>query len=181
MKGNILKISVLILIWGVLLPNQKTEATGTGAWVLSRQKSGIQLYERSTPGLSIKEIKGSIVLKTPIEVVATVLRDLNGYPAWMKGCKNISVLRKFDANNMIIYYVQKMPWPLRTRGVVLQVKTQIIQNPIAFIVQMTSMAAKHFSLPQKHVIMKSMKGKWQVTFISRNSTRIVYQLLTDLI
>lgn len=175
-----MKINYLIsLVFFLLLSTFNGAYASESGWELAQKSEGISIYTRAVEGSKIAEVKGVVVLNTRIEVVAMVLRDIAAYPQWMPGCKETQLVERFDENNMILYYVQEIPWPFQNRDVVLRATTQINLEAGFFTVNTQSIEDSRAPVKKDLVRMADMKGQWLVEYIDRQHTRVTFRLKVD--
>lgn len=176
MMESVVIIMCLSLIGLIAMP---ARCAAEPAWQLYRDEDGIQLYSRPLPDSKLLELKAETVMEARIELIGVVLRDASAYPQWMSGCKRLDVVERFDDNNMITHYVQKMPWPLTDRDVVLTVTTHIDWEIGAFTVQMAPVDDPRVPPQPDLTRMRNMVGRWFVKYVDREHTRITYIFTAD--
>ncbi|WP_299675546.1 START domain-containing protein [uncultured Dokdonia sp.] len=97
---------------------------GTGTpekWKLKKSKDNIEIYTRAYPDSPFKEFKATSVIETTFEAL---LYELYDAPSYTPACDfNISYRIPSDKeNSRFFYYKQEMPWPLKDRDVVTELK-----------------------------------------------------------
>jgi len=90
-------------------------------WKLKKSKDNIEIYTRAYPDSPFKEFKATSVIETTFE---ELLFELYEAPTYTPSCEfNISYRIPNDKeNSRFFYYKQEMPWPLKDRDVVTELK-----------------------------------------------------------
>jgi hypothetical protein len=148
-------------------------------WELVKDAEGIQLYRQSVEGSKFDRFKGIALVHTRIEVIGMVLRDPPVYPKWMWNCKKSQVFEKYDENNMLVYYVQKTPWPTKSRDVLLRATTTIAWKSGWFSVDLTSIDDSRVPPKDNLVRMAKMIGNWFVEYVDRERTKVTFTFTFD--
>ncbi len=148
-------------------------------WELIKDEEGIQLYRQSVQGSKFDRFKGVAVVDARIEVIGMVLRDPPAYPKWMWNCRESQVFEKFDENNMLVYYVQKTPWPTKNRDVLLRATTTIAWESGWFRVDLISIEDSRVPPKDDLVRMAKMIGNWFVEYVDRERTKVTFTFTFD--
>lgn len=95
--------------------------TTPGPWKLKKAKDTIEIYTRAYPDSPFKEFKATSVLDTTFE---ELLQELYDAPMYTPTCDfNISYrIASEKESSRFFYYKQEMPWPLKDRDVVTELK-----------------------------------------------------------
>jgi hypothetical protein len=90
-------------------------------WKLKKSKYNIDIYTRSYPDSAFKEFKATSIIDTTFE---ELLQELYDAPMYTPCCVfNLSYLISIDKeDSRFFYYKQEMPWPLKDRDVVTELK-----------------------------------------------------------
>lgn len=90
-------------------------------WKLKKSKDDIEIYTRSYPDSPFKEFKATSVIDTSFE---ELLQELYDAPTYTDACDfNVSYrIPSNNENSRYFYYKQEMPWPLKDRDVVTELK-----------------------------------------------------------
>ncbi|MFH2099401.1 MAG: START domain-containing protein, partial [Pseudomonadota bacterium] len=117
-------------------------------------------------------------VEAPMAVLAEVLKDLENYPAWMSKCEKATVIQDLGGGSFLIHYVQSMPWPVTNRDVVLLADTRFL--PESGRMEVTLAAAPDSAPPDKDFVrMTSFAGHMELTWLSRNQTRVRFTMRAD--
>lgn len=110
--------TLLYLTFFVLLPFTNGDPE---EWRLKRSKDNIEIYTRSFPNSPFKEFKATSVIDTTFE---ELLHELYDAPTYTPSCDfNVSYRIPSDSeDSRFFYYKQEMPWPIKDRDVVTELK-----------------------------------------------------------
>ncbi|MEP0263442.1 START domain-containing protein [Dokdonia sp.] len=102
----------------VLLP---LSTSAPGKWKLKKSKDNIEIYTRAYPDSPFKEFKATSIIDTTFDAL---LQELYDAPTYTPSCDfNVSyrILNDSD-DSRFFYYKQEMPWPIKDRDVVTELK-----------------------------------------------------------
>ncbi len=171
--ADLIIIAVLLTIFGITSSGGASDKLEN--WEETYNYDGIVAYERSFPGEEIKEFKGVAEINAGIEVISAVLKDIPSMPLWAAKCKYTKIYKELENDGFIYYFETKSPWPISSRGIVMQSKT--VFNPDTGITEILFKAIKddeNYPVSDDLVQMVDLKGKYIIEFISRNVTRMTY-------
>jgi len=148
-------------------------------WKLIHNKNGVKSYTRKIKGSKIVEIKAITTINAKLEVVATTLRDINAYPTWQANCKKASIIKKFDNNNMTIYYLLDFPIPVSDRDIIVKANTDYNTKTARGTVKLREINNSPLHRVKGVIRMKSFSGTYILEYLARNKTGIVYSYRAD--
>lgn len=171
MKKHLFVIACLLLA-GI-------DLSAAGKWKLEKNSDGIKSYSRSVPGTDILEIKAITVIDARMEVVGEVLRDVSAMPRWMADCSEARIVKMFNRNDMIVHIVLDFPMPVNDRDLVVRSSSIYDLKHARGIVNLR--AAEHPDAPLKkgRVRMSTFSGTYQLEYLSRNKTGVIYSYRAD--
>ena len=149
------------------------------AWEFAEEKDGVKVYTRPIPGVEFREFKGVAVIEAPIEVLGTVLRDIESFPQWFADCKHTRIIEKIDDNTFIFLFVQGAPWPVSDRDVVLKASTRVDWHGGRAVVDLVSMDDPRQPPTKERVRLRSMTGHFVFEYQTRNRTKVSYSIKAD--
>lgn len=90
-------------------------------WKLKKSKDNIEIYTRAFPDSPFKEFKATSVIDTTFDAL---LQELYDAPTYTPACDfNVSYRILNDSeDSRFFYYKQEMPWPIKDRDVVTELK-----------------------------------------------------------
>ncbi len=136
-------------------------------------KDGINVYMKNIEGSKIKEGMGVAIINARLETITTLMRDVPAQIEWFEACIEARILKKINDDNLILYRVNKAPWPVHNRDAVTQIMvTRDYPNGRIII---SSNALKDPLVPvAKGVIrMTDMTSRFVLTYIDREHTEVV--------
>ncbi len=143
-------------------------------WKLVTDKNGVQVFTRPVPGSDFDEFMGVTVMNARIEELAELLRDIPAVPRWMHNCKEAKILKRITDNEMILYNVTDVPWPLDDRYVIVRSTAEKNFQKGRVIVHLDHLADYPYRAPAGYVRMRSLKAKFIMDFIDRERTKVTY-------
>ncbi len=170
-----MKKTMLICACAVLAVLGTSALDAQSEWTLRKNADGIACYTKPQEGLELDQFKGVGIVKARIETVASVFRDVPAYTQWMFNCREIRTLRDLGNDNLIVYYVNKSPWPVADRDAV--VKSSVTQNEKAGngVVIIESTPSNHPS-PSGRVRMPSLRALFILQYVDRETTRVIFDI-----
>jgi len=169
----------LFCLFFVCLINMPLACPADGQWKLAKDKKGVQVYTRPMPGSDILEFKARAMINAPIEVVATVLSDIENFPEWMSKCKKTSIVEKRSNGALLIKFVQTLPWPVANRDVILLTSTVLNEETGLMEVYMESVEKSEIPPMEDLVRMTGFKGKIILENKGKNKTEMTFILWAD--
>ncbi len=75
----------------------------------------------------VRERKAQMLVNASIENVAGLIRNYRRVPQWMNGVDETQLLKRHDKNFWVIFMIFKLPWPLRNKYLITEVREE--QHP----------------------------------------------------
>jgi hypothetical protein len=153
-------------------------AFGQSSWKLSKNKDGIQVYQKDANNSGFKSIKVECTLPGDFEKLIGVINNVPHYKDWVYNNKTTSLLKRISPYEFFYYTEAYLPWPLDNRDAVMH--TKITRDSLNRFLKMNSVAVPNY-IPSKDgkVRIRRSDINWYVTRISSNSIHIVYTFETD--
>lgn len=155
-----------------------TQVNADDQWHLSKKTDGIWVYTRPSPTCGFDEFKGITIIDSGIEVLGMVLKDIPSFPLWMSDCQKSPIIEQNGRNDYIFYFVQKVPWPVKNRDMVLQARTTIDWKAGYFQVDFHSVDDARIPLSDEYIRMKVV-GRFLLEYIDRDKTQVTYTIKAD--
>ena len=147
-------------------------------WELVSHKEGIEIYSRSSKESVIKSLKALGVVDAPIGQVTAILRNVESASKWIPSLSERSYVENISDVEAILYDVNKMPWPVNDRELVVHHKLSLSTNKKYLVLKFKSV--EH---PKKKVQKDRVRAKFHhgsIKFIPMGEkTKIELQLLVD--
>jgi len=75
----------------------------------------------------VRERKAQMLVNASLENVAGLIRDYRRVPQWMNAVDGTQLLKRHDKNFWVIFMIFKLPWPLRNKYLITEVREE--QHP----------------------------------------------------
>ncbi|OPZ98069.1 MAG: START domain protein [Bacteroidetes bacterium ADurb.Bin408] len=147
---------------------------GQSQWKVALEKDAVRVWTREVSDSKFKEYKGEILVKSTLSCLVAVLDDVDNQKNWLYDCEESKRLKIISKTEGINYFVQKAPWPVSYRDIVVQYALTQDENTKTVFVEMTG---KKDYIPEKkdYVRVPYFKGYWEFTPISNGIIKVVYQ------
>ncbi|HEX6591948.1 MAG TPA: START domain-containing protein [Moraxellaceae bacterium] len=140
-------------------------------WQVAQHENGLTIYTRSVEGQDLKDFRGIVRVKAPLQRVLQALVDVEAMPSWFF---NMTEARLLDSNGPAqshIYFVIKGMWPVSDRDGVLRL--QIRQDERTLAVTLDGRAApEHYPPMRTRVRIPRLQAGWTVTPVAPDETEI---------
>jgi len=164
----------------MLLAALPARAEEPGPWKMVMDKNGIKAYQRSIPGTNIHEIRAVTVVEAQLETVGEVLRDVPANEEWLPWCEVARVITMRDRNDMDVYVVLDLPWPVSNRDMVLCSKATYDIPHARAIVDLKTITHPRKPVVKGTVRITDFSGVYVIEYVSRNRTGLIYTYRVDL-
>lgn len=147
-------------------------------WKLSKNKDGIQVYQRDSKTSDFKSIKVECTLEGNFDKLIAIINNVAHYKDWVYNNKTTSLLKRISAYEFYYYTEAYLPWPLDNRDAVMH--TKITRDSLNRFLKINSVAVPGY-IGQKAGKVRIMRSdiNWYVVRISSNNMRIIYTFETD--
>lgn len=147
-------------------------------WKLSKNKDGIQVYQRDNKNSNFKNIKVECTLEGSYDKLIAIINNVNQYKDWVYNNKTTSLVKRVNAYDFYYYTETFLPWPLDNRDAVMH--TRITKDSLGRFVKINSTAVSGYvGAKSDKVRITRSDINWYVTKAAGNSIRIVYTFETD--
>jgi len=153
---------------------QKAEA----GWQLKKAENGVTVYTRNAENSAYKELKATVVVKTSLSSIVSLLNDWDTYPQWVYRCGKSSTVKRISETELIHYQTVEAPWPVDSRDFVVNVK--LVQDALTKVITITSTSKPDLSpkVPS-YVRIIEFKASWTLIPLKDGNVQAVYQLLVN--
>ncbi|MBP9217791.1 MAG: hypothetical protein KBD39_03575 [Sterolibacterium sp.] len=150
-------------------------------WELDRSDTPCKSYSSVVAGRDYVAAKAVCDVSARIEVLGTILRDIEAFPSWMYDCSGSKILKiEDDENDTIVFWLHQHIPILRDRDMLL--RSTVLSdhaNGIRIIEARSTDDLKHDS--GKDVLrMPSFYAQYKLEWIDREHTRVTYLIDPDL-
>jgi len=155
-----------------------SKAFSQNNWKLTKNKDGIQVYQRDAKNSNFKNIKVECTLEGNFEKLIAIINNVNHYKDWVYNNKTTTLLKRVNGYEFYYYTETFLPWPLDNRDAVMH--TRITKDSSNRILRINSIAVPNYIAKKEDKVRISHSDiNWNVTKISSNNIRIVYTFETD--
>lgn len=171
-----MNIKILVLFFVMIVTNsygQKEED-----WKLKTNRDGIAVYCKPLQGSKYKSVKVECTLAASLSQIVTVLFDIKTSTEWVYSTKSCILLKQITPLELIYYSEVSIPWPVSNRDFVAHLKAA--QDARTKVVTIDGPAVPGY-VPVKPGIVRVVQseGKWIITPIAKNLSKIEYTLHVD--
>ena len=157
-----------------------TEAAKVGPWKKTNTKDGVIEYTRTNSRSDVEEYKAIGIVKAPVPVVESVLRDFGAWKNFMfmaKETKNVDLpgLKNLP-DSKYLYFRQGLPWPVSDRDLVARFDFFVVKPAGEVRIMGKKVAAD--SIASNGVIhMPVGEMQWILKPAEEDGTEVTYQCL----
>ncbi len=148
-------------------------------WKQAKQGKGIAVYTRPVQGSKYVEFMGITDVDAPVEVVEQVFRDYRSFPQWYAMCSEIRLVKEFNKDHKIVYFVADMPFPVKDRDMVVDTVFEVDKEPGKTLILMNALKDPLVPVQSKYVRMTHLVGKYTLTRVNDSTTHVVYVVDSD--
>jgi hypothetical protein len=170
-----LRASILLALLFVC----STAVAKPGPWELVTHEKGVKVQARDIPGQGLPEFRGIGMVKGSIYEVLAVIDDTAKHPKWLANCIEAKKLKQLPNFGRIVYSRTEAPWPVSDRDVVLEGDLEVDLDKGVAISRFWASKSRLKGPVSGVVRMKRLRGFWKLTTISKDRTRVVYQVSAD--
>lgn len=147
-------------------------------WKLSKNKDGIQVYQRDSKSSDFKSIKVECTLEGNFDKLVSIISNVSTYKDWVYNNKTASLLKRINPYEFYYYTEAYLPWPLDNRDAVMH--TRITKDSLNRFLKINSVAVPNYiARKSDKVRITSSEINWYVTRPSSNTIHISYTFETD--
>ncbi len=168
----------ILLLLGQLIVCTFLCAQTEEAWQKVKEKDNIEIFTRSTPLSSIKEVRIKTTFQVSLEHFVKALNQVSAYPQWVYKCTTAHRVKTLNENEFVYYVVSDLPFPLKDRDVFIHSRQWFEED--TQIYRAESVATSEFGSPNdKLVRIPKLHSRWTIKVVAENKIAIDYSLLTE--
>lgn len=160
----------LFLLCSVQTVNAQTN------WQLQKDEQGIKVYTSEHSSTGVKAVKVEVEFTQPIEEISAIIMNVPGFPNWIYGCIESTIITK-QSDSVILYrHVTDAPWPFEDRDQISKfTKTKNKSGSI------TIASASQPGFPERDgfVRITQSSASWVLTPQKNGTVKTVYNLSFD--
>ncbi|MBU1171591.1 MAG: START domain-containing protein [Proteobacteria bacterium] len=151
-------------------------AMASDSWEFVKDDEGISTYSRDVEGSDYKSYKSVTTVTANMAQVGAVFRDILAYTKWMANVSQAKILKKYNANDMDLYFVLNFPWPTSDRDTVLASRTVVDKN--TGMVDIHTEDYVDSTVPEKDGLVRIPKlvQIFTMTYLDGNHTEVTYSI-----
>jgi hypothetical protein len=171
-----MRFSLSLMVWSGLGGGL---ATAGEEWRQVLAEDGVVGYSREVPGSDLLEFRSTVVMPARIELIGTILRDVEGLKRSGSSCKEARLIEKTDQNNYTFYVLYGFPTPLDDRDVVLRVSTAYDFALGRAISNLRAVDDPRVPPRKGTVRIRTFSAQFVIEYLGRDKTGIVYTMHAD--
>ena len=173
---SIMAVYSVLLSYLVAMP---AFVTAAGDWKLAIQKEGIDVSTRPVKGSDFDEFIGSADIDASVNVISAVLKDRPAATQWMADCKESREIRIIDKHTSMQFNITKAQWPVSDREALCIVTEKKDEKTGKIIFEFHETNDPSVPIGKGNVRMPQISGKWVLTPVNRDHTRVVYTVKSN--
>ncbi len=147
-------------------------------WELTKEKNGIKVYTANETSSKIKSIKVEAVLTGTLQKLVKILRDVRNNKEWVYSTKQSYVLKEINANEILYYSENALPWPVSNRDIPVRMRLNL--NASTNTLKVTALGEPNALPVQKGIVrIQFFSTSWDVKYDGKNKISITYYLKMD--
>jgi ribosome-associated toxin RatA of RatAB toxin-antitoxin module len=169
-KAYIIHLSILLV---ALFSDQHAKAQTD--WKLQKSGNGIKVFTKSRTDSPIKSIKVEIEFEQSLDKVLNVIMDVNHFTEWIFQCKEATLIKRINEDQLIYHHVTDAPWPVADRDQY----SKFVVTHHANYTTVHSEILQGFPTYKDCIRLQKSAANWTLTPVSKNQTRGEYTLSFD--
>ena len=161
--------------------SQFSELTKPEVWTERWEEDGFEIYSRKVKGSGLLGfwIKGT--LDAPIEVILSILREVETQSKWTPQLTHKSTIREISAIEAVTYSVNDMPWPAWDRDMVLHNKLYLDrERKLLYVLTRSVKETTHPEMSKKKLVRAHLEyGNLGFRPVTDNKTYVEMMLYAD--
>ncbi|MBV2235069.1 MAG: hypothetical protein KUL75_05915 [Sterolibacterium sp.] len=150
-------------------------------WKLERSEGPCKSYSSEVSGKEYVAAKAVCDVPARIEVVGTILHDIENFPDWMADCKATKVLKvEDDEKDTIVFWLHQHIPILRDRDMVLRSTVTVDYAKHINLIEARSTNDIQYDSGKSLFRMPSFYAQYRLEWIDREHTRVTYLIDPDL-
>lgn len=147
---------------------------GQQDWQLKKEQNNIKLWIKSLEGSKLLQFKAETYIKADLEVLYSVMRNVESMHKWYDKVKKVVLLKKNSDSEGIYLLEYGLPLPFENR--VSTLKGSISFDKIKGLIKVNS-DYHIFKIPelyQDYPLISQIKSSWEIESVTNGMVRIVH-------
>lgn len=150
-------------------------------WVLERTDGPCKSYSSVVAGKEYIAAKAVCEVPARIEILGTILHDIEGFPAWMADCNATKVLKvENDEKDIIVFWLHQHIPILKDRDMVLRSTINVDYTKGINVIEARTAEDVKYDSGKSVIRMPSFYAQYRLDWIDREHTRVTYLIDPDL-
>ena len=159
--------------------NPARDPRGRGGWECVYKEDGITVERWSASEDGHPRLRASTVIAAGIDLVSSVLRDVERHPEWRSRCKEARVLQREGDDKLIVYSRTAGRWPVADRDTVFE--SEVVRREAERVEIRFRNVESPLMPPVPGIVrMPSVDGYYRLAALDARRTRVEYELEMDM-
>ena len=169
-------VFILTLIVALAFPEQVfSQVEGIDyQWKKTVGKKGIQVFSSKVPNSKFRAVRAQMMIKGDVKSLVALLEDRENCSSWASVCKELSLLKKINRDEYLVYVLNAAIFPIARRDLV--AKITWFRNAKTGRLTMDGQAVKDFqNLPKKTGVVRITDARIQWHFTPKNDGYVLVE------
>jgi hypothetical protein len=170
------KTMIVAALCGLVYALPGISAPAPDTWEILRDTDGIVTYTQAVDGSNYAAFKAVTMLPVNMAQVGAVFRDIPAYTKWMANVSEATILKRYNENDMDLYFVLNFPWPTHDRDTVLASRTTV--DPLTGRVNIVTQDISDTDVPEKNGLVRipRLVQTFTMDYVDVNLTEVSYSI-----
>ncbi|MDF3935802.1 START domain-containing protein [Pseudomonas citronellolis] len=164
------------LLLGLLLCVAAAQAPAQDSWRLAREEDGIRVYLSPVPGSKYQSYRGVVDIRANVQTLADLQENLRVACKWLYSCAELRLL-KASGDDVWLYMRTALPWPARSRDLVLRISTE--RTADGGLLRRIQAVPDYLPPVPGQIRVPILAGLWSLAPLADGRTRVVYQMRAE--
>lgn len=162
----------LMLLLAAGPPGSAEEA----GWRLAAEEAGIRVYLGTVPGSKYQRFRGVTEMQANVSTLSDLQENLRVACKWLYACQSMRLLKN-DGDDTWVYLTTDLPWPAKSRDMVLHVHTE--RTADGSLVRHLEAVPGWVPESAERIRVQQLQGEWAMRPLGAGRTEVTYQLQAD--
>ena len=151
-------------------------ALATDDWHLAYDREGIRVYLKDAGDSPYQQFRGVSTMKASLRTLTDLQDNLRVACKWLYACADMRLL-KVEGDSTWVYLTTALPWPATTRDIVLQVRTERLDDG-TLLRHLRAVPGMVQRVPGQ-IRVRQLEGEWRMVPKGERLTEVTYQLQAE--
>lgn len=148
-------------------------------WVEVKDKDGIKVFTRSNTIMSFKEFKATMIIKSKVSDVLSVLYDVNDLKVWGHNLSRSELIERSGDTLQTYYAVAEAPWPYKDRDGIYSNKIIWDKNLKTLLVEIEMLEPENDLYKNDDFVRMDGYGFWKIKELLSGEIEVDFQMQVD--